>query len=64
MTEEQRLKLSSAYGDGWFDGFLAAKKLDEDKDFYLEDVEEGEVLKLSEHAEAEIEFSINKGKAK
>ena len=60
MTEEQRLKLSSAYGDGWFDGFLEAKRLNELKGFYLGDINADEALAMSEHAESEMEFSIDK----
>jgi len=44
---------TSAFGDGWYDGFLEAKRLDEDKDFYLDDIKEDEVREMSEHAESE-----------
>jgi len=43
---------SSAFGDGWYDGFLKAQKLDEDKDCYLEDIKEDEVRDMSEYAES------------
>ena len=43
---------TSAFGDGWYDGFLEAKRLDEDKDFYLEDINADEVRDRSEHAES------------
>jgi len=43
---------TSAFGDGWYDGFLAAQKLDEDKDGYLEDIKEDEVRDMSEYAES------------
>jgi len=43
---------TSAFGDGWYDGFLKAQKLDEDKDGYLEDIKEDEVRDMSEYAES------------
>jgi len=43
---------TSAFGDGWYDGFLEAQKLDEDKDYYLEEINEDEVREMSEHAES------------
>ncbi len=52
---------TSAFGDGWYDGFLEAKKLDEDEDFYLEDIKENEVRDMSEHAESE--YAESKAKA-
>lgn len=53
MTEQ--LELDSAYGDGWYDGFIAAQKvMMKDDDFdYLEDYSENDVLQLSEYAEVE-----------
>ncbi len=44
---------TSAFGDGWYDGFLEAKKLNKDENFYLEDVTEDEVREMSEHAESD-----------
>ena len=43
---------TSAFGDGWYDGFLEAKKLNEDEHFYLDEIKEDEVRDMSEHAES------------
>lgn len=42
---------TSAFGDGWYDGFLEAKKLNSEDKHFLDDVEEDDVLDMSEHAE-------------
>lgn len=46
------LRLKEAFGDGWYDGYLAAKKDDEDG-IFLEDVSEPEVISMSEKSESE-----------
>jgi len=43
---------TSAFGDGWYDGFLEAKKLNEDENYYLDDTNEDEVREMSEYAES------------
>jgi len=48
-------KLISAYGDGWFDGFLAAKKLAEKRD--LDDYGNDVIMEMSEHAESESQIA-------
>ncbi|WP_305817528.1 hypothetical protein [Photobacterium leiognathi] len=61
MDDDFNDKLSSAFGDGWFDGFLAAKQLviqGEDIEDYCEDT----VLELSECAELENKLSTRKRK--
>ena len=52
LTEEINNSDTSTFGDGWYDGFFEAKKLNEDKDIYLDDIEEDEVREMSEHAES------------
>lgn len=55
---------TSAFGDGWYDGFLEAKRLDQDENFYLENVDDIEVRNMSEHAEskhAELKSKRDKG---
>lgn len=48
---------TSAFGDGWYDGFIKAQKLSEDLVEHefdcLEDIKEDEVRNMSEHAESE-----------
>jgi len=44
--------VTSSFGDGWYDGFLEAKKLDKDDEYYLHDINEDEVRCMSEHAES------------
>jgi hypothetical protein len=44
---------TSAFGDGWYDGFLEAQKLAEDDDSGLSELKEDEVREMSEHAESE-----------
>lgn len=43
---------SSEFGDGWYDGFLEAKKLANNERDCLEDIKEDEVRDMSEHAES------------
>ncbi len=47
--------LDSAYGDGWYDGFLAAKKISTNDESFesIDDYSSDDVLHLSEHAELE-----------
>ena len=56
MSEQQEIELISAFGDGWYDGFLAAQKeqheLLENEDGYI-DYNDSEVLQMSEHAESQ-----------
>ncbi|HCE2656942.1 hypothetical protein L1D31_21515 [Vibrio sp. Isolate23] len=55
QVNHEQLDLDSAYGDGWYDGFLHARKISENDNRFdcLEDYSENDVLQLSEHAEAE-----------
>lgn len=46
---------TSAFGDGWYDGFLEAQKLAGEEHCYLEDMKADEILAKSEHAESEHE---------
>jgi hypothetical protein len=48
-------KLVSAYGDGWYDGFLAAKQLAEKRD--LDDYDNDVIMAMSEHAESESQIA-------
>ncbi len=43
---------TSAFGDGWYDGFLEAQKLEENNNDCLEDIKNDEVMGMSEHAES------------
>ncbi|WP_447077695.1 hypothetical protein [Shewanella algae] len=45
-----QLDLISAYGDGWYDGFIAAKELAKKED--LDDYNEKDIMRMSEHAES------------
>lgn len=59
MGDDFNDKLLSAFGDGWYDGFLAAKELviqGEDIEDYCKDT----VLELSERAELESKLSVRK----
>lgn len=47
------LDLESLYGDGWYDGFLAARKLIEDG-HQIDEYKDYDILSLSEHAETEL----------
>jgi len=49
---EEAIENSSEFGDGWYDGFLEAKKLNEDENYYLDDTNEDEVREMSEYAES------------
>jgi hypothetical protein len=42
----------SAFGDGWYDGFIDAQKLAEKNRDCLEDINEDEIREMSEHAES------------
>lgn len=55
MTDKD-LELVTAFGDGWYSGFLAAKKisLECEESFYLDNYDEKDILLLSEHAESSI----------
>ncbi len=55
MTDAQ-IDQVSAYGDGWYDGFLAAKKLLEEGE-HIEDYSESDVMRLSEQAESESQLA-------
>jgi hypothetical protein len=54
---------TSAFGDGWYDGFLEAKRLDQDENFYLENVDDIEVRNMSEHAESKHAELIKSGRS-
>ncbi|BAV81119.1 hypothetical protein [Vibrio phage CKB-S2] len=45
-------RLSSSYGDHWYDGFIAAREMEKDGQ-YIEDLKDHEILTMSEHAEAQ-----------
>ena len=49
------IDVDSIYGDGWYDGFLCAKKIATDTDTLstIEDCSEGDVLEMSERAEVD-----------
>ena len=42
---------ASAFGDGWYDGFLEAQRLNEDESCCLEEVNKDEIMGWSERAE-------------
>ncbi|WP_339140551.1 hypothetical protein [Pseudoalteromonas galatheae] len=48
-TEDSK---TESYGDGWYDGFLKAKELDGNEDYYLSDTDEDEIREMSEYAES------------
>lgn len=48
----QAAVITDEFGDGWYDGFLKAQKLNEDEDCCLEDIKPDEVRNMSEHAES------------
>ncbi|GLR71634.1 hypothetical protein [Agaribacter marinus] len=52
-----RDELISAYGDGWYDGFLAAKKIAESDNEDIFDYKEDHILSMSEHAESESQIA-------
>ncbi|PCI58864.1 MAG: hypothetical protein COB35_12665 [Gammaproteobacteria bacterium] len=52
LQESVEDSTTSAFGDGWYDGFLDAQKLAENEDSCLEDIKEDEVRDMSEHAES------------
>ncbi|MBM7070924.1 hypothetical protein JQC92_02560 [Shewanella sp. 202IG2-18] len=56
------IDLDSVYGDGWYDGFLYAKKIATDEDSFsgIEDCSETDVLEMSERAESEQRTRRNK----
>jgi hypothetical protein len=53
MKESINDSNTSAFGDGWYDGFLDAQKLAEEDDSGLSELKEDEVREMSEHAESE-----------
>lgn len=42
---------ASAFGDGWYDGFIEAQRLSEDEEYCLEEIQTDEVIGWSERAE-------------
>jgi hypothetical protein len=50
---------TSAFGDGWYDGFLEAQKIINDGGC-LDDITEEEAREMSEHAESDYDDSKNK----
>ena len=60
MTEVED-KILSAYGDGWFDGFLAAKDIEE-TDENLCDYNQNNIIYMSELAEEKCLFGVRGSK--
>ena len=52
QNEAKQSELDSAFGDGWFEGFMKAKALARDEQ-PIEDYDRYTVLEMSEDAEAE-----------
>ncbi len=55
-----KLDLESAYGDGYYEGFLHAQEIDKQEGEFLEDYKVADILKLSEQAESQSQYKASK----